>query len=96
MKIYTHILIFTYTSCSFLFLSFYHSIVRELVRRDKTILNDEDEESHTALHHAALNGNNKVVAALIKAGADIEARWVVTCGIVYHSHIRGSPLFGRS
>ena len=50
------------------------SVVRELVRRDKMVINDEDEDSNTALHLAALAGHNKVALALIEAGADIEAR----------------------
>ena len=51
-------------------------MLRELVRRDRMVINDEDEDSNTALHLAALSGHNKVTAALIEAGADIEARWV--------------------
>ena len=50
--------------------------MRELVRRNKTVVNDEDEDSNTALHLAALAGHNKVVKELIDAGADIEARCV--------------------
>ena len=44
------------------------------MRRDKMVINDEDEDSNTALHLAALAGHNKVALALIEAGADIEAR----------------------
>ena len=39
------------------------------------VVNDEDEDSNTALHLAALAGHNKVVQALIENGADIEARY---------------------
>ena len=53
----------------------YASVVRELVKRNKMVINDEDEDSNTALHLAALAGHNKVVLALIEAGADIEARY---------------------
>ncbi len=43
------------------------------------VVNDEDEDSNTALHLAALAGHNKVVQALIENGADIEARCVRAC-----------------
>ena len=51
------------------------SVVRELVRQNQMVVNDEDEDSNTALHLAALAGHNKVVQALIDNGADIEARF---------------------
>ncbi|ELT91340.1 hypothetical protein CAPTEDRAFT_201917 [Capitella teleta] len=38
------------------------------------VINDEDEDSNTALHLASLAGHNKVVEALLQAGADVEAR----------------------
>jgi len=40
------------------------------------VINDEDEDSNTALHLAALAGHNKVVYTLLEAGADIEARYI--------------------
>ena len=49
-------------------------IVKELLKRDKYSVNDEDFESQTALHLACIHGHFKVVAALIKADADIQAR----------------------
>ena len=49
-------------------------VVRELVKCDKKTINDEDENSNTALHFAAEAGHNKVVHALLEAGADINAR----------------------
>lgn len=52
------------------------SVVRELVRQNRMVVNDEDEDSNTALHLAALAGHNKVVQALIDNGADIEARFI--------------------
>jgi uncharacterized protein len=33
--------------------------------------NETDEQSRTALHYAALSGNNEIVAVLIKAGANL-------------------------
>ena len=62
------------------------SVVRELVRRNKMVINDEDEDSNTALHLASLAGHNKVVQALIDAGADIEARSVGTYVQFVRSH----------
>ena len=35
----------------------------------------------TPLHHAAVAGHSEVVSALIKAGADIEARTAVSCNM---------------
>ena len=58
----------------FMSISSVFSVVRELVNRDKLVINDEDEDSNTALHLAALAGHNKVARALIEVGADIEAR----------------------
>ena len=52
----------------------YSSVVRELVNRNKMVINDEDEDSNTALHLASLAGHNLVVEALLEAGADVEAR----------------------
>ncbi|XP_035826279.1 transient receptor potential cation channel subfamily A member 1 homolog [Aplysia californica] len=50
------------------------NIVRELIKRDKTIVNDEDENSNTALHLAAQYGHNKVAKVLLDLGADVSAR----------------------
>ena len=52
------------------------SIVREIVRNDKSVLNDEDENSNTALHLAAQYGHNKVAEVLLELGADVSARSV--------------------
>lgn len=51
------------------------SIVRELVTQDKNSVNDEDENSNTALHLAALAGHAKVADVLIEFGADVAARY---------------------
>ena len=40
------------------------------------VINDEDEDSNTALHLAALSGFSKTALALIKARANVEARYV--------------------
>lgn len=53
---------------------FCYSIVRELVHQDKNAANDEDENSNTALHLAALAGHAKVAEVLIEYGADVAAR----------------------
>ena len=52
------------------------SVVKELVRHDTTAINDEDEDSNTPLHLAALTGHNKVALVLLEEGADIEARYL--------------------
>ena len=49
-------------------------MVRELVSRRRNITNDEDEDSNTALHLAALAGHLNVAETLVKCGADIQAR----------------------
>jgi ankyrin repeat protein len=59
------------------------------------VINDEDENSETALHLAALAGNNKVVQALIDAGADIAARYGSNNSCC-KSLIRGSWAFKQS
>ena len=63
---------------SFLVLTLFvcFSIVREIVQMDKQVLNDEDEDSNTALHLAAQFGHNKVVEILLDLGADVSARSV--------------------
>ena len=53
------------------------SIVRELVKQNKYSVNDEDENSNTALHLAALAGHTKVADHLIEMGADVAAKWVL-------------------
>ena len=45
-----------------------------MVKVDKSVLNDEDENSNTALHLAAQYGHNKVAAILLELGADVSAR----------------------
>ena len=59
-----------------MYYSLYFSIVRELVKQDKNSVNDEDENSNTALHLAALAGHAKVADVLIEMGADVAARCV--------------------
>jgi ankyrin repeat protein len=56
----------------------FHSIVRELIKNDGTIINDEDADSNTALHLASTNGHWRVIEALLEKGAVIDAR-LVTC-----------------
>lgn len=56
------------------------------MNRDKTCVNDEDENSNTALHLAALHGHGKVVDILLTAGADVAAR-----SVLYNS-----PMYNRT
>ena len=45
-----------------------------LLKRDISIINDEDDASNTPLHLAALHGNDKVTKELLERGAAIDAR----------------------
>ncbi|CAB4044464.1 transient receptor potential cation channel subfamily A member 1 homolog, partial [Paramuricea clavata] len=49
-------------------------IVRELIKNDGTIINDEDANSNTALHLSSTNGHWRVIEALLEKGAIIDAR----------------------
>ncbi|KAG1661213.1 Transient receptor potential cation channel subfamily A member 1 [Nymphon striatum] len=44
-----------------------------IVKENKLIVGDEDEDSNTALHLAALKGHFRVIKLLLNHGADIEA-----------------------
>ena len=48
--------------------------VRELLKGDPSIINDEDEASNTPLHHAAMQGHKKCVIELLTHGAAVDAR----------------------
>ena len=48
--------------------------VTELVRKDPSIINDEDEASNTPLHLAATEGHFKCCKALLENGAEVDAR----------------------
>ncbi|XP_070189192.1 transient receptor potential cation channel subfamily A member 1 homolog isoform X2 [Littorina saxatilis] len=82
------------------------NIVREIVRRDKSVLNDEDENSNTALHLSAQFGHNKVAAILLELGADVSARnynqwtpldlaaskgWTKTCSVLLENDAPVDP-----
>lgn len=43
--------------------------------RDKSIVNDEDEDGGTPLHHAAIAGHTKTLLLLIKSGGHINHRF---------------------
>ena len=43
--------------------------------QDKNSVNNEDENSNTALHLAALAGHAKVAEVLLEYGADVAARY---------------------
>ena len=51
------------------------------------VINDEDEDSNTALHLAALNGYSKTALALIVARANVEARYRLMFSYVHHCKI---------
>ena len=56
-----------------------------LLKRDMSIINDEDDASNTPLHLAALYGNDKVAKELLERGAAIDARsvkyWALTFSV---------------
>ena len=59
----------------YLFINFIlHRTVTSLVRKDPSVINDEDEASNTPLHLAATKGHFKCCKALLENGADVEAR----------------------
>ena len=51
-------------------------MIKELASRDPSCINDGDEDSNTALHLAAMEGNVKVVHCLLMIGADVNVRFV--------------------
>ena len=57
--------------CFFFFL---RRTVVELLRKDPSIINDEDEASNTALHLAATEGHLKCCKELLERGAEVDAR----------------------
>ena len=54
-------------------LSIFRTVI-ELVKRDPSIVNDEDEASNTPLHLAAIEGHVKCCKALLERGAEVDAR----------------------
>ena len=52
----------------------FYRTVCALLKRDMSIINDEDDASNTPLHVAALNGNDKVAKELLDRGGAIDAR----------------------
>ena len=52
----------------------FFSVIKELATRDSSCINDGDEDSNTALHLAAMEGNVKVVHCLLMIGADVNLR----------------------
>ena len=54
----------------------YYSVIKELAGRDSSCINDGDEDSNTALHLAAIEGNVKVVQCLLVVGADVNVRYI--------------------
>lgn len=54
--------------------SSFHRVVVLLLNNSDKVINEVDEYSNTALHHASANGHLRVVKALVEWGADKEAR----------------------
>jgi len=52
----------------------HHSIIPDLIRRDRSVINVGDEESNSALHLACIGGNTQCIQVLIQLGANIELR----------------------
>ncbi len=55
-------------------LYFHFSVVEALINYERDVLKTGDEDGNTALHIGCLQGNERVVKLLIKAGSDVEAR----------------------
>lgn len=51
-----------------------HQLVREVIQRRPESVTARDSDGATALHYATENGDREIVAALLEAGADINAR----------------------
>ncbi len=66
-----------------LFSILFFRIVEILLKRDISIVNDEDETSNTPLHLAALEGHSKVVQILLTSGAAVDARLVCIHGLSF-------------
>ena len=49
----------------------FDSVVRLLVKQDKSVVKSEDEDSNTPLHIAAIDGHDMVGKVLIEFGADV-------------------------
>ena len=56
------------------FLPFLCRVCRVILEHDSAAVNDEDNDSQTALHLACIHGKYEVVELLLDKGADIEAR----------------------
>ena len=54
---------------------FPHSVVREIISKEKNTMSDGDEDSNTALHLAATGGHIKLVETLLNLGAEPEVRY---------------------
>jgi len=46
----------------------------KIIQQNPKLVNGVDKEGNTLLHHAAQNGNNRIVDILIENGANIKAR----------------------
>lgn len=67
--------------------------LKALLKTDKSLLDARDIDGSTALHYAVWKGHREVVAFLLKAGADVQARnsndhWAPLPSMLPHMQIR--------
>ena len=53
----------------------YGDVLKEILKRKKETMLDDDEDANSALHLAAMNGRTTCISELIKRGANVNARY---------------------